>query len=230
AVRLANPLLAAIQSVRPSWPLTRLLRGRIAERMGRLSEAAESYEIALRSGARNLTAYHWLMSTLYRQNRGADAAAYVRQVGQIATLTGELATEAIPAYLKAGRIDNALTVARAAAELRPTDPLVQIWYGQTLALAGNNHDAESVIRRCVQLVPRDVRPRSALIWLYGRQRRQADARKALDDLVAQIELTPRERQLVLARGFELAGDRESAERHYQEALRDFPRDAALLEE
>jgi tetratricopeptide (TPR) repeat protein len=111
AVRQANPLLTAIQAIRPSWPPTRLLRGRIAERMGRVAEAADNYEIALRSGSRNLTAFQWLVATLYRQNRFADAAAYIRQVGQIATLSGELSPQAVPANLKAGRIDEALRVA-----------------------------------------------------------------------------------------------------------------------
>lgn len=230
AVRMANPLLVAIQAIRPSWPLTRLLRGRIAERMGRIAEAADNYEIALRSGSRNLTAFQWLVATLYRQNRFADAAAYIRQVGQIATLAGDLSSQAIPANLKAGRIDDALRVARAAAELRPTDPLAQVWYGQTLALADKTADAESVLQKSIKQAPSDIRTWSALVWFYSRERRQAEARQTLADLIVKVEMTPLERQLVLARGSELIGDRQLAEERYLKALTDHQTDAKLLEE
>jgi tetratricopeptide (TPR) repeat protein len=230
AVRKANPLLTAIQAIRPSWPPARLLKGRIAERMGRISEAADNYEIALRSGSRNLTAFQWLVATLYRQNRFADAAAYVRQVGQIATLTGDLSSQAIPMNLRAGRIDDALQVAQAAAELRPADPLAQVWFGQTLALADKTDEAERVLLKCIKLAPKDIRTWGALIWFYGRERRSAEARQFLAQVVEQVDMTSLERQLVLARGSELIGDRDLAERHYRQALGDHPKDVKLLEE
>ena len=230
AVRQANPLLSEIQTIRPSWPLSRLLRGRIAERMGRVAEAADNYEIALRSGSRNLTAFQWLVATLYRQNRFADAAAYVRQVGQIATLTGDLSSQAIPMNLRAGRIDDALQVAQAAAELRQADPLAQVRYGQTLALAENADEAEVVLQKSIKLAPQDIRTWSGLVWFYSRQRRHPDARRTLDDLVAQVEMTPLDRQLVLARGSDLIGDRQLAEERYRRVLAEHAKDVKLLEE
>src|SRR4029077_12300718 len=51
-----------------------------------------------------------------------------------------------------------------------------------------------------------------------------------EELIAKIEMTPIERQLVLARGFDLIGDRPLAESHYRRARGDHPPDARLLEE
>src|SRR4029077_8504126 len=97
AARQADQLLSEIDAVRPHWPQSRLLRGRIAELTGLIDDAVENYEIALRAGARSLASCQWLGSTLSRKTRFADAAAYIRQVGQIATLSGEFSSQAVPA-------------------------------------------------------------------------------------------------------------------------------------
>ena len=135
AIRQANRLAGEIETARPSWPQARVLRGRISDSQGRIAEATDLYEQALRSGARTLTTFQWLVSALYRQNRFSDAATYIGQSGQMAAASGEFASQAIPASLRAGRVDDALRMARAAAELRPADPLAQVWRAQTLALA-----------------------------------------------------------------------------------------------
>jgi tetratricopeptide (TPR) repeat protein len=230
AARQANHLLEEIQSTRPAWPQTFVLRGRIEQRLGRIQQAAESYELALRAGARNLTTFQWLMATLYKDGRFTDAASYIRQVGQMATFSGDSSSQAAPANLRAGRLESALRVARAAAELRPADALPQVWFGQTLALSGKSAEAEDVLKNAVLLAPRDIRTRSALVWFYARERRTDEARKTLDELAAKIEMTPLERLLVLARGYDLIGDREQAEQHYRQALAAKKNDPRLFEE
>jgi tetratricopeptide (TPR) repeat protein len=230
AARQANRLLEEIQSSRPAWPQTFVLRGRIEQRLGRIQQAAESYELALRAGARNLTTFQWLMATLYKDGRYTDAASYIRQVGQVAAFSGSASSQAAPANLRAGRLESALRVARAAAELRPADALAQVWFGQTLALSGQAAEAEEVLQNSVRLAPKDIRTRSALVWFYARERRTDEARQTLDELTATIEMTPLERLLVLARGYDLVGDREQAERQYRQALVARKNDARLLEE
>jgi tetratricopeptide (TPR) repeat protein len=234
AAARANPLCRELEAIRPTWPMTRLLRGRIEQRLGRIAAAAESYELALRSGSRNLTNFQWLVATLYRQQRYTDAAAYIRQGGQIAALSGDtLFGMAIPANLKAGRIEDAVRLARSVAEMNPEDVLAQLWHGQTLALAEKPAEAEAVFRKVVdelKLGRGDVRAWSALVWFYARQKRQPEARKALADLIANVTLTALDRELVLARGSDLIGDREEAERHFRQALDDNPKNLKLLEE
>jgi tetratricopeptide (TPR) repeat protein len=229
-LREAGRLLSEIETLRPKWPQSFLLRGRIAERLGRLAEATDEYELALRSGARSLTTFQWLVSTLYRQNRFADAAAYIGQGGALAAASGDLSSLAVPASLRAGRLEDALRVARAAAELRPGDVLAQVWHAQTMALAGRADEAENAFRKAIELAPKDIRAWSGLVWFYSRARRQPEARQTLEELVAKVEMAPLERQLVLARGFDLIGDRALAEKHFRAASKEHPNDVRRLEE
>ncbi|HTI51720.1 MAG TPA: tetratricopeptide repeat protein [Planctomycetaceae bacterium] len=226
----ARRLLTEIETLRPSWPQIWLLRGRIAEELKNGPEAAKDFEAAYHAGARSLTGFQWLVTSLYRENRFADAAVYIRQAGQIATFSGTLSSLAVPAALRAGRIQDALGVARAAAELRADDPVAQVVYAQALALANDSPAAEEKFKRAVELNPKDVRTWSGLVWFYGRERRQDEARQALDKLVATVEFTPLNRKLVLARGFDLIGDRAAAEKQYQDALAERSDDPRLLEE
>jgi tetratricopeptide (TPR) repeat protein len=230
AVRRANKLVGEIETARPSWPLARVLRGRVAESQGHLSDACDLYEQALRSGARTLTTFQWLVSALYRQNRLADAAAYIGQSGQMAATSGEFASQAIPASLRAGRVDDALRMARAAAELRPADPSAQVWHAQTLTLAGKPDAALLAFRKALELAPQDSRAWSALVWFHAHEQRLPEARQVLQDMIAKVQMSEFERELVLARGSDLIGDHLIAEQHYRKAVAGHEKDVKLLEE
>jgi tetratricopeptide (TPR) repeat protein len=226
----ARRLLTEVETLRPTWPQIWLLRGRIAEELKNGADAAKAFEAAYHGGARSLTGFQWLITSLYRENRFADAAVYIRQSGQVATFSGTLSSLAVPAALRAGRVQEALGVARAAAELRSEDAVAQLAYGQALALSNDAPAAEKQFKRAVELSPRDVRTWSGLVWFYGRERRQPEARETLQKLVESVELSALDRKLVLARGFDLIGDRSAAETHYEEALAERSEDPRLLEE
>src|SRR4029078_11542720 len=112
-----------------------------------------------------------------------DAAAYIGQSGQLAATSGEFASQAIPASLRAGRVDETLRRARAAADLRPSDPSAQVWYAQTLALAGNADTALGTFRKALELAPRDSRTWSSLVWFYTQQNRLPEARHTLQEMI-----------------------------------------------
>lgn len=225
-----NRLVSEIEATRPSWQLIKIVRGVLAERSTRFDVAIEYYQDALRMGVRNLTALQHLVATLYRQNRFTDVAAYIQQMGPVAALSGEISAQAVPAHLRAGRIGDALRVARAAAELRPDDPVSQLWYAQCLALGGKSSESETVFQKAIKLAPADLRAWSGLVWFYGRSQRLADGRKALDELVAHVELAPFEREIIIARGSDLIGDRQRAEQSYLRLVAAHKANLKLLEE
>lgn len=228
----ASQLLGEIEGLRPAWPNTYVLRGRISERNPHLgiAQAAENYQQALRLGARNLTTYQWLISALYRRNRFADAADYIRTVGQVGTLSADLANLAVPAQLQAGHIEDALRVARAAAEGRPGDAIAQLWYAQTLTLSGSPREAETVYSLALKIAPGKIETWSGMLWFLTHEKRQDEARKLLQKMLTAVEMNPRDRRLVAARGSDLIGDRAEAEKSYQEAIGVYPNDVELLEE
>jgi tetratricopeptide (TPR) repeat protein len=237
----AAQLLNEIDAARPNWPLSLVLQGLLQERSARdeedktlqekkLDQAIEHYEHALRSGVRTLTAQQRLVGTLYRLKRGAAASSYVRQWGLLATLSGEFSPLAVTANLQAGRLEDALRMSRAAAELRPGDAISQLWYAQCLALSNNSSDAEALFRKATRLAPTEIRAWTGLVWFYNRERRLADARQALNDLLAHVDLNPFNREVAWARGLELIGDRKGAEQHYLQARQENSKDPKLLEE
>jgi tetratricopeptide (TPR) repeat protein len=234
-------LLKEIDATRSNWPLSEVLRGCLAERSARdeedkaqqqseFDQAVGFFELALQSDARNLTALQRLVATLYRQKRYDEASSHIQQRGQFAWLSEEFAAEAVQAHLQVGRVGDAQRIARAAAELRPADATSMLLYAQCLAFDGKNRDAETVFRKATRIAPTDIRTWISLVRFYGRQHRQADARQALDELVAHVELTPFKREIVLAQMLDLIGDRPGAERHYLQALAENKADSNLLEE
>ncbi len=230
AVHQANRWAAEIEISRPTWPPLKLLRARISDRMGRTAEAVETYEQALRSGARNLATYQWLVSALQRLNRFGDASTLIGQSIQMAAVSDDLAAQAIPASLQAGRTSAALRIARTAAELRPGDAAAQVWYAQTLALDGKADAAETLLRKTLERFPQESRAWSALVWVLHRAERKAEARQTLDEMAARMPLDAHERDLVLARGFDMLGDDRAAEQSYRRALGGHDRDSQLLQE
>ncbi|MGQ0634353.1 MAG: tetratricopeptide repeat protein [Planctomycetaceae bacterium] len=223
-------LLGDLEQEHPDWARISLLRGRIAERSGRLADASAEYEQSLRDGVSRLIASQWLISALYKQNRFADAAKFFGRGGLIAAASPAISTLAIPAAIKAGRPEDALRIARLGVELRPKDLFAHIQFGQALALSNRADEAEAELKKAVDLDRQDARGWSSLVWFYGREKRQDDARKTLDRMVKTIEKEPYEQQLILARGKELIGDRVAAEKHYASAIELRPQDAAIWEE
>src|SRR5207248_1651414 len=88
---LQQLISSEIETARPAWPQLQVLRGRIADRLGRLADAVEAYEQALRSGARNLSVYQWLISDLQQLNRFAEVSQCLGTAGQMAAVSDDLA-------------------------------------------------------------------------------------------------------------------------------------------
>ena len=92
--------------------------------------------------------------------------------------------------------------------------------GDCLARMGREAEAEEAFLREVRDFPANPSPRTALALLYASQGREADARKWLSDLVAQVR-TP-EAIFAAIRTYEVLGDPRSAAELKAQARRAFP--------
>lgn len=228
----AQELLHEIEALNPTWPQANILRGRIAEfqKPPRSADAVTHYEAALRQGAGNMLTLQRLVANLYRLERPQEAAAWIRQAGQISTSSRELAALTIPASVRTGNFDAATKMARASAELRRKDPMAQLAYAETLALAKQPEDAERVFRKALQLAPKDPGIWRALIRFFVREGRVEEGRKMSQEMLVKIELTPHEQLLMQARNSTVLGDRDAAEQFYDKALEEHEKDLRLQEE
>jgi len=210
----AEQLQAEIQTSRPTWPAAFLLGGKIADRRGRTEEAATNYEEAIRLGNRSITTIEFLISSLYRLQRFAEAGRYIERIGEFVAYSPLLTDMAIPGYLRSGKFDKAIEIAQIAVRSRPNDPAAHVRLGQALALNGQLSDAEAEFKRARELAPNDLRIRAGLVWFLGRAGRIDEARTEIETLTVGIHLRPEQAELALAQAYEMIADRTNAEQHY----------------
>ena len=92
--------------------------------------------------------------------------------------------------------------------------------GDSLARLGREAEAEEAFLQEVRDFPANPSPRTGLALLYASQGREADARRSLSDLVAQVQ-TP-EAFFAAIRTYEVLGDPRAAEDLKARARRAFP--------
>jgi arylsulfatase A-like enzyme/Flp pilus assembly protein TadD len=96
---------------------------------------------------------------------------------------------------------------------------LQFLRGDCLARLGRLTEAETAFQEEVRLFPANAAPRAALAMVYASQGREAEARKALTDLV---QLGTPEAYFTASRTYEVLGDSASAGQLRSEAKRLFP--------
>jgi Flp pilus assembly protein TadD len=236
AVRLHSEL----QALRPLWPSTMQLKGRIAQRQGRVQEAAEAYKAAIDAGATSVTVFEGLVTLLYANNRWVEADAFLSRLQRVGYQSPLLESFSSRLLLQQGDYNEAVAAARSGVKLRPRDPLSHIWLGQTLVLASNRQndralqksmvdEATTAFEQAIDLAPRDFRTWSGLLWHCARVGDKQTATRALEGLRSKADLTEPQRMLALAQAHQLLGDYRLAEVHYLQAVELLPRDAATQE-
>lgn len=223
----AEKLLRAIETQRPAWSAAFALEGLLNERMGRPDRAIEAYDTAIRLGESQLSVFKRLLSLLYR-HRHFDAANRVlarlyRQVPQ----SQSLSAVAISGAVAQDRLDEALHWARQGTSERPDDPTAWSWLGALLLGSNRIDEAEAAFRQAVVVAPQDVRAWHGLSSFYVRTGQKAAAHEALQKLAETREWTAPQKAFVLAQAYELIGDRDRAEKYYQEAATLDPENVAV---
>ena len=223
----AGELAQELEALRPRWAPAYLLKARLALAKAKPDEgkAIQAYAQALRLGERRSAVYQELVSLLFKQNRIAEADAYLEQLRQMQGIPPSLVAMAVAADVWEGNLPRAIETARRDLEQRPRDAFAHLRLGQLLALADSNEpasharsiEAEAELKRARDLAPDDPRGWSALLSFY----RQAGQVEPARGLLAEVEragaLAEADRPFFLAQGFALLGDRETAAAHYRRA-------------
>jgi Tfp pilus assembly protein PilF len=236
AVRLYSELHA----LRPLWPSTLQLKGRLAQRQGRVQEAAEAYQLAIDSGATSVTVFEGLITLLYANNRWIEADAFLSRLQQVGYQSPLLESFSSRLSLQQGDFEEAIAAAKSGVKLRPRDPLSHIWLGQTLMVASNRQTDRTLQKKmieaakgafddAVELAPQDFRTWSGLLWYYARVGDKRSASVAIDGLRSKAALSEPQRMSALAQAHQLLGDYRLAEEYYLRAVQLLPRDAANQE-
>ena len=213
----ASKLQAFVKAQRPAWSKPYFLEGLLSEAGGKLDQAAEAYQEAIRLGERAPLVYQHLISYLLQTNRVDEAEHYLTLMqNQASSAEGYLHLESRVAAQR-GQIDHALESARRGVEQRPKDPLAELWLGQLLVAAKKTSEAEAALKKAVELAPDDPRTLGGLFSFYIGSRKPAEAREILQKVAKNEKLDKLQRVSVLAQGYELLGDKEQALAGYREA-------------
>lgn len=216
-----------IRRRRPWWPGASVLRGLLAETQGRAEEAVEAYTLALRGGMQQPFLYEQLIRNLYRLGRFAEAEQWLRQLQQQAPLDARVLDLAWAAAGQRDQSDLVLRLARENFRQRPQEPDASIWLAQILWLDGQREAAKQQIQHARSLQPRDAASWTGLLSYYLRSGEPTEVEACLDVLREHPDLTPSQRASLAAQTYHQLGQRDAADRAYQEALQLEPDDPVL---
>jgi tetratricopeptide (TPR) repeat protein len=223
----AEKLLSAIKSQRPAWSAAFALEGLLNERLGRPERAIEAYEAAIRLGEQQLSVFKRLLALLYRHQRLEAANTLLARLYRHVPQSQELSAAVISGAVGENRLDEALYWARKGVGERPDDPIAWSWLGALLLGADQVKEAETAFCKAVAVAPNDVRAWHGLFSFYVRTGQKSAAHEALQKLAGMGGWTEPQKARVLAQAHEFMGDRERAERYYQDAVTLDPNNAAM---
>jgi len=215
----ALDLQAKLQSTRPAWPSTHVLRGMILELQGRPEEAAEAYQNAIRLGERRVWCYQRLAAALVRAGQYAKADEYLARLGDQVQKDQRLSVLELSVAVQRGQMDRALDLARRAVQQRPTDAMAQLRLSEVLLAKQDNEAAERCLKEAVRLAPADPRAYRLLFAFYVRLKRPEQARPVMEEFSSKAKVSPAEKALSLAQFHEMLGDRKNAAAQYRESMR-----------
>jgi len=210
-------LESQIMNLRPSWPKAYWLRGLLAEARGQIEPAVEAYREAIRLGESQPSLFERLIPLLIRANRPEEADRCLSLLRDRIADSDKLASLEIAVAARRGQFDRALDSARKNVERHPDDAPARLWLGQLLLTAGKSGEAESEMKKAVELAPADPRALEGLFGFYVQTRQTDPAKALLDQIESKPELDAVWKESLLARGREWLGDRSGAEAHYRQA-------------
>ena len=222
----ASKLQAFIQNQRPAWPKVYLLQGLLSEARGKFEQAAEAYQEAVRLGERLPLAYQRLVSLLLQMDRVDEANHYLLLMQDQIAPSETLSSLQMVVAARRGQTDLAMEMARRGVQQRPKDPIAHLWLGQMLLAGDKTQEAETALKKAVELAPGDTRTLSGLFAFYIRTTQPVRARETLLQIVKNEKLSEAQRASILARGYELLGDQEQAKANYRKAAQLDANDAA----
>jgi tetratricopeptide (TPR) repeat protein len=215
----ASELQSHVQSQRPAWSKAYLLQGMLSESRGKFEQAAEAYQEAIRLGEQQPVAFERLISLLTQMDRIADADRYLQLSRDQIAGSETLSSLEIAVATKRGQFDRALDTAQRGVERRPQDPIAYLWLGQVLLAGDKTAEAETALKKAVELAPTDARALGGLFGFYVRTKQPDRARETLKAVVKNEKLDEAQRALILAQGYESLGDQEQAQANFRQAAK-----------
>jgi len=227
----AERLQAEVEGMRPTWSPTFRLKGMLFEQQGKPREAVEAYERAIeldRAGAFRDWDIARLVRLIHPEGKPEGTPPVVDRLPASLASSRAGSAQAIARSVAMGDIARAVKDARDAAWQRPNDPVAQIWLGYTLWLAKDLPEAEKAFLLATQLGSKNPQTWRELLGFYMRTAMTDKARTALEGIARDAVIPEPQLSLLLVQGYQLLGDRASAESHFDRVLQTHSDDVDVL--
>ena len=222
----ARQLLAEIRRRRPGWSRPYFLEGQIAQAEGDTETAIELYQAALERGEIRVEVVRRLVELLNSQRQYTEAQNVLARFRNFLRESPDLNRLATLTQFQISR-DRDTVVEQIQKSLPETsqDYRDHLLRGQILWSAGKLAEAESALRRALELAPQEP---ECVLTLVGLLQRSDRAKAQAEIEAAATRLTSPTAPLVLASCYEMVGQMEKAEALYEKAATSRPDDPNVL--
>ncbi len=218
----AESLIKDLQTDDPDLATPYLLEARLHVRKKQVDRAISAYEQALKHGA-GPEALAALVALLVREHRDGDLkrirALLNAQPGGIERLAAVQA-------LREGDRDHAERLATLAVQGDPRGIDVRVWQAEVLQALGKPDEAEKTLKILVDAQPDQLAPWLQLLMLQLGRNQRGEASATLEAMRKAVK-TPNP-ELLWAQCYRAVGDVARATEFYQDALKRWPDDPAVL--
>jgi tetratricopeptide (TPR) repeat protein len=219
--------LIEIEKRRPTWSHAALLTALLDDLNNEPGKALESYLRAFEQGHHQLAFARGVVQRLIESGRILEADEVVRKLQQQVLLHGDFARQGAEIALRTRQFDRAADLARQAVPADLRDWRSEMWLGQMLAACGQADEAESVLRQAVALADDLPDTWTALIAHLNNQNRAAATEAEITAMKEKI--APDRLEVALGDCYQALGRLDVAEKHYQTARRQQPRDDQAMQ-
>ena len=215
----ARDVLRTVETLRPDWYERPKLLTEIDVLETKPDEAIIDLREVLRLGPPDPLQVRRLAQLLLMQKRYSEVKEVLDTYGK--ANKGLERIEAVNDQLS-GRPDLALARLEQLIPKDSTNAGDHLYYGQLLASAGKTEQAETELRRAIELAPQQPETWLSLANFLMSNNRGEEARKTVQE--SQIQLPEDRRNMAIAQGYEIVGDRQLADQSYKAALDAAPND------
>jgi tetratricopeptide (TPR) repeat protein len=223
ALPLAKRQLDEADRLRPKWSSVALLRAEIKEMEKDPAAALDFYRQAIELGERRPEVVLRAVQLLFARRQYEEANNLFKRMEKQTLLTGELGRMAAEVSLRNQDRERTLELVRQSVKQNAKDYRQLLWLGQMLVVLEEKGEAESALRRAVDLAPGSPETHIALIQLLADTDQKAKVEDALKK-ANESKLPP----LALAACCEMARQPDEAAKHYAAALQEKPGDLEVL--
>ncbi len=223
----ARDHLNVARTKRPRWARIPESLATLAEMDGNGELAVEHLREAVALGSRQLHVVRALVMKLMERRQYGEADNALRKLQEAGPISNYLQKLAAEVSVFNQNMDRATYLAELAVSGHAKDYQDYLWHGQILGVMGKYKEAEESLREAIKQAGEDIGPWIVLVQLQSSSGDSKKAAAVIEEMKAKV--SPSKLSFALGQCYQAVGDRDKAEKAFQEALSLKPDDLVTLQ-